>query len=313
MRLAYKVTRQINQLDALNSTMPVQYSNGPIFFRTSNEGKYDAQPTWVNTTDLKTNVTAYGSNFGNPTCAVVAANPHSGLSSLKVMGRDRSNSTSYAYFRVWDVNIPISSNTELSFWNYPQNNLGRYVSVDLVMTDGTTLRDSHAVDSNGISMHPATGRGTVNTWTKTKCNIGTWLNGKTIDKILVAYDHPAATGDFSSYIDDISINTAGTQQFANSTLASNIASFINNAPPVQKVYVLNNPFTTTISLRLANTPQNKVLLHLYDGTGKLIVSREFKNTGNYIQLNTPFIRSKGIYLLETIADGEIFTNRLVKE
>src|SRR5258708_35187453 len=75
MRLAYKVTRQINQLDALNSTMPIQYSNGPVFFRTSNEAKYDAQPTWVNTTDLKTNVTAYGSNFGNPTCGVVAANP----------------------------------------------------------------------------------------------------------------------------------------------------------------------------------------------------------------------------------------------
>ncbi|MGH2566417.1 MAG: glycoside hydrolase family 71/99-like protein, partial [Ginsengibacter sp.] len=50
LRLAYKVTRQINQLDASNSTMPVQYSVGPMYFRTSNEAKYDPQPTWVSTT-----------------------------------------------------------------------------------------------------------------------------------------------------------------------------------------------------------------------------------------------------------------------
>ena len=311
LRLAYKVTRQINQLDAANATMPIQYSAGPIFFRTSNEAKYDAQPTWVSTTDLKTNVTAYGSNSGNPSCAVVAANPHKGLYSLKVMGRDRSTSTSYAYFRVWDVNIPVSSNTELSFWNYPQNDLGRYVSVDLIMTDGTTLRDSHAVDVNGLSMHPAAGRGAINTWTKTTCNIGTWLNGKTIDRVLVAYDHAPATGDFSSYIDDISINTATGQQFAGSPLSPDITGF--NAAQAQKVDIINNPFTTSIRLRFAIQPKQEVLVHLYDMEGRLLTSQEFKNAGTYIQLNTPFLMSSGIYLLKTTVDGVIFTHRLVKE
>jgi hypothetical protein len=311
LRLAYKVTRQINQLDAVNAIMPIQYSDGPIYFRTSNEAKYDAQPTWISTTDLKTNVTAYGSSFGNPACTVVASNPHTGLYSLKITGRDRSASTSYAYFRVWDVNIPISSNTQLSFWNYPQNDLGRYVSVDLIMTDGTTLRDSHAVDANGLSMHPAAGRGTINTWTKTSCNIGTWLNGKTIDRILVAYDHAAATGDFSSYIDDISINTVSVQQFANSLLSTDVGG--SNTDQKQKIYILNNPFTNSIGLRLANPPKGKVSLHLYDATGRLLLSGEFKNEGNFIQLNTPFIKSKGTYLLETAIDGMIFTNKLIKE
>ncbi|MDQ2718643.1 MAG: T9SS type A sorting domain-containing protein [Bacteroidota bacterium] len=212
LRLATKITKQINGTDPPISSVPVPYSVGPIFFRTSNEAKYDAQPTWSNTTDYKSNVTAYGSNYGNPGCAVIQANAHKGQYSLKISGRDRSSGTSYAYFRVWSVNIPVSSTTQLSFWNYPVNTLGRYASVDLTMSDGSTLRDSGAQDSTGISMHPAAGRGIVNTWTKTLCNIGTWLNGKTIVKIMVAYDHGAATGDFSAYFDDISINTAGSQQ-----------------------------------------------------------------------------------------------------
>jgi len=314
MRLAYSVTRQINQLDAVNTTMPIQYSNGPVFFRTSNEAKYDPQPTWASTTEQKTNVTANGSNFGNPTCTTIAQNPHTGVYSLKVAGRDRSSTSSYAYFKVWDVNIAVGANTQLSFWTYPQNILGRYVSVDFVMTDGTTLRASKAVDSNGISMSPNTGRGTINTWTKTTCNIGTWFSGKTIDRILVDYDHAPATGDFSTYIDDISINTAlSQQQFANRLLSTNITD-VSNRPGLQKIDILSNPFSTSIRMRLAHQPKdNKVLLRLYDAVGKLVVSGELKNIGNYVQLNTPLINSQGVYLLEAVADGELFTFRLLKE
>ncbi len=311
LRLATKVTRQINQLDATNSIMPVQFSVGPIFFRTSNEAKYDPQPTWINTTELKTNVTAFGSNFNNPTCASIQTNPHNGLYSLKFAGRDRSASTSYAYFKVWDVNIPVTSTTELSFWNFPLNALGRYVSIDLIMTDGTNLRDRGAVDANGVSMHPAAGRGTINTWTKTTCNIGTWLNGKTIDRILVAYDHAAQTGDFSGYIDDVSINTAGTPQMPVSNMLS--SEIIKSTDASQQVYILNNPFDKDVNIKLAIQPKNNVVLRLFDASGKLLVTKEYKNAGNYIQLNTPFLRGKGIYLLEATVDDKIFTNKLLKK
>ena len=243
LRLASKATRQINQLDATSSTFTVPNSVGPIFFRTSNEAKYDPLPTWVSTTEYMVNVTNYGSNSGTPTSATILANPHSGQYSLKVAGRDRSTLTSYAYFRVWDVNIPVTSTTELNYWNFPANALGRYVSVDLVMTDGTTLRDSRAVDINGVSMHPATGRGVVNAWTKTTCNIGTWLNGKTIDKILVAYDHAPETGDFTSYIDDVSINTAGAQQF-----------FVSQP----KLYFTATPVKNDVQLSLETTSEGNV-------------------------------------------------------
>jgi hypothetical protein len=208
IRLAYNVTRQINQLDAANVNMPIQYSVGPIYFRTSSEALYDAQPTWVSTTDVAlAGIKQYGNVAGTPTCATILATPHSGQYSLKVMGYDNSGTTSNVYFKVYDVNIAVTTTTDLSFWTYPLDALGRFISVDLDMTDGTKLSTTAgAVDNNSISMKPSAGRGTINTWTQTKSNIGLWLNGKTIDKIIVAYDNNPLTGNFSGYIDDISIN-----------------------------------------------------------------------------------------------------------
>lgn len=101
--------------------------------------------------------------------------------------------------------ILVNLNTNLKFWKFPTNTLSRYVTVDLVMTDGTILRDSGAQDQNGALMHPGTAKGTVNTWPQTKCTIGSWLNGKTIDKILIAYNHAADSRDYKAYIDDIVI------------------------------------------------------------------------------------------------------------
>jgi hypothetical protein len=207
LRLTGKATKVIKGIDPVTSNVPIPYSSWPVYFRTSVEEKTDASPSWTSTTEAKINVSNYGSNSGNPTCAVNSSNPHKGIFSIRAQGRDKSAATSYAYFKVFDVDIPVVSNTHLHFWSYPTSDLGRYVSVDMVMTDGTTLRDCGAVDTDGLSMHPATGRGTVNTWTKTTSVIGAWLNGKTIDRILIAYDHAEGTGDFRAYFDDIAIDT----------------------------------------------------------------------------------------------------------
>jgi len=196
LRLATKVTRQINQLDASSSTFNVPYSLAPIYFRTSNEVKYD--PVAVISNNTKSGVSSQS-------CTNSTTLPNKGLYSLKVTGTSTSSVASYAYFNAFAVNIPVTLTTDLRFWTYPVNAQGRYISVDLVMTDGTTLRSTTAVDFNGVSMHPNTGRGTVGAWAMTRCNIGQWLNGKTISEILVAYDHPASSGTFTGYIDDISI------------------------------------------------------------------------------------------------------------
>ncbi len=51
------------------------------------------------------------------------------------------------------VSLSITSDSYLEYYIYPQNDNGRYVGVDFHCTDGTTLRDSGAVDQNGYSMH----------------------------------------------------------------------------------------------------------------------------------------------------------------
>ena len=206
LRLTTKVSGVIKGTLASTANVPIPYSVGPVYFRTSHEAKYDPTPTWTSTADIAlSNIKKYGTTTGTPTCATIQANPHLGQYSLKVMGHDNSSSSSNVYFKVFDVDIPVTLTTDLIFWTYPLDALGRYISVDLVMTDGTALRSTAAVDMAGVSMHPSAGRGTLNTWTQTKCIIGQWLNGKTIDRILVGYDHAAGTGDFSGYIDDISI------------------------------------------------------------------------------------------------------------
>ncbi|HMO62334.1 MAG TPA: T9SS type A sorting domain-containing protein [Ferruginibacter sp.] len=210
LRLTDQATKVINGTAPLTATVPIPHSNGPIWFRSGFELKYDAAVMAADapeTTAGNTNVIGYGGTANPPECGVVSEINHIGNYALRYAGRDNSSVSSRYYYRVFDVNIPVDITTQLSFWTFPQNNLARYVSVDLLMTDGSFLHNTAATDKDGVSMHPSAGRGIVNTWTKTVSNIGQWLNGKTIQRILIGYDHDAETGDFRGYIDDILIDT----------------------------------------------------------------------------------------------------------
>jgi hypothetical protein len=208
LRLVGKATKAINGTESVTKYVSIPYSNGPIWFRSGFEQKYDAAPNWTDSPDTSvavSNVIGY-EGTGNPECGVVSEINHIGTYSLRYAGRDNSTTSSSIYFRVFNVNIPVDPTTVLSFWTYPQTDISRYTSVDLIMSDGTTLRNSGATDINGISMNPSAGRGLLNTWQQTTSDIGLWLNGKTIVRILVGYDHAAETGDFRGYIDDIELN-----------------------------------------------------------------------------------------------------------
>jgi hypothetical protein len=81
----------------------------------------------------------------------------------------------------------------------------------------------------------------------------------------------------------------------------------------QKIYVLTNPFDNTIRLRLANQPQDHVNLQLFDMSGKLLISKVFKNAGNLIELDAPAAYlSRGIYLLKARVDSKTFVYRLIR-
>jgi hypothetical protein len=69
------------------------------------------------------------------------------------------------------------------------------VSVDLAFTDGTYLSDLGATDSHGFALTPQ-GQGAakilyVNQWNNVLSRIGSVAAGKTVDRILVAYDSPS--------------------------------------------------------------------------------------------------------------------------
>ena len=216
LRLANEATKMIKGETPVVMDVPIPYSNSPVFFRSSVEKGYDAIPTWVDSTDITDggarNVIGWG-GAGGPECGVVSGEiSDSGTWSIRYSGKDTSETISYQYFKVFDVDIPVSKTTTLSYSIYPQQELGRYVAIDLVTTDGITLRDSGAVDLKGKKIHPSTGHGAVGVWNKIECNIGRWLNGKTIDRILIGYDNPPRSGDFRGYIDNILISNVSSKK-----------------------------------------------------------------------------------------------------
>jgi len=195
-------------------------------FRTGLEDP-EFQPDWfIGTPERNRGVS-------NPICRSTAGSEfevpppaHIGSNSLVYAGYVYRHSRRYpslCYFQVFDVNLYIDSATLLHYWIYPTTDLARYVGVDFVCTNGETLRDSGAVDWDGVSMHPAyshrirTNDGgysdiPLNKWTPISCNVGRWLADRTIDRILVSFQLPrhrlvGVPGWFEGHIDTIYLGT----------------------------------------------------------------------------------------------------------
>lgn len=83
------------------------------------------------------------------------------------------------------------------------------VTIDLEFSDGTTLRDSGLRDTFGYSVHPQF-RPCFSGWQTFTVNLapssGPTLVGKTIRRILVAYDNPNGSGTWRSYFDDLRVS-----------------------------------------------------------------------------------------------------------
>ncbi|WP_107081700.1 glycoside hydrolase family 71/99-like protein [Streptomyces sp. SBT349] len=207
LRLAARASRMITGEEPLVQEVPIPLSEGPVFLRTGVEQEVDAQPTWTNTPGPggTANVTGPGGG-GGPALGVATGADHlGGASALRIQGTTPTTAHSYAYMQAFDVDIPVTAETGLSYGFLPKNEGGRHVSVDFVLTDGTTLRASAATTTDGIDMHPAAPKGTVGSWTTIESEFGPALAGKTIDTILIGYDRNQATGGFDAFIDDIEI------------------------------------------------------------------------------------------------------------
>eukprot|EP00130_Batrachochytrium_dendrobatidis_P008678 XP_006683553.1 LOW QUALITY PROTEIN: hypothetical protein BATDEDRAFT_93308 [Batrachochytrium dendrobatidis JAM81] len=139
-----------------------------------------------------------------------------GEKALTYEGRHEVDGEAYAYNKIFDVNIEVSPEAQLSYYIHPQfvdqeqlDYSSTYVSVDLVFTDGSYLSELGAKDQHGVVLNPQKqGESKTlypNQWNYKRTDIGVVAEGKTIDRILVAYKNPEGPGVFKGSIDDIKI------------------------------------------------------------------------------------------------------------
>ncbi|MEV6595629.1 GH92 family glycosyl hydrolase [Actinoplanes sp. NPDC051346] len=140
---------------------------------------------------------------------------YTGLKAFQIAGRHTAQGRGYSFNKVFDVDVAVTDDTELSYLVLPEfrredlSNPSTYTAVDLAFTDGTYLSDLKAVDQNGIVVSPAA-QGASKTlytaqWNKRTSRIGTVAKGRTIDKILIGYDNPDGPTSFRAWFDDITI------------------------------------------------------------------------------------------------------------
>ncbi|MFE7153569.1 GH92 family glycosyl hydrolase [Streptomyces sp. NPDC057636] len=153
---------------------------------------------------------------GSPTAKAGAG--FTGKKALRYAGTHKADARAYSYNKVFDVDVAVARDTELSYKIFPSMADGdrdydaTNVSVDLAFTDGTYLSDLKATDSNGGLLTPqgqgAAKRLYVNQWNAVASSIGSVAAGKTVDRILVAYDSPKGPAKFRGWVDDIALKAA---------------------------------------------------------------------------------------------------------
>ncbi|MFI9154104.1 GH92 family glycosyl hydrolase [Streptomyces sp. NPDC053367] len=148
---------------------------------------------------------------GSPTAK--AGTGFTGKRALRYAGRHTADGRAYSYNKVFDVDVAVGRDTQLSYRIFPSMADGdrdydaTHVSVDLVFTDGTHLSDLGARDQHGFELSPR-GQGAakvlyVNQWNNVAARIGPVAAGRTVDRILIAYDSPAGPAGFRGWIDDV--------------------------------------------------------------------------------------------------------------
>lgn len=152
---------------------------------------------------------------GSPTAKARAG--FTGKRALRYAGRHTADGRAYSYNKVYDVNVAVGRDTRLAYRVFPsmadgvRDYAATNVAVDLAFTDGTYLSGLGARDQHGFELSPR-GQGAakvlyVNQWNDVASRIGSVAAGKTIDRILIAYDSPGGPAMFRGWLDDVRIGS----------------------------------------------------------------------------------------------------------
>ncbi|GAA4036257.1 GH92 family glycosyl hydrolase [Allokutzneria multivorans] len=149
---------------------------------------------------------------------------YTGTKALQFLGEHVAKDRGYSYNKVFDVDVAVKPDTELSYLVFPQfipDDLkypSTHASVDLAFSDGSYLSELGAKDQYGFELSPK-GQGAskslyTNQWNKLRSKIGTVAAGKTIKRVLVAYDNPSGPGNFAGWFDDFRIGAEVKKAYA---------------------------------------------------------------------------------------------------
>ena len=191
--------------------------SGTLFATGFEDG--EIQTTWNDTVDFSRNAGGFCCGLQTMESSRRKEVAHAGSGALMYSGSDNDTGQSFSYNRIFDLRgrtVTIGATSTLSYWIYPQDAYlgagGRnsvHVAIDIIFSDGSSLRDSGVVDQFGVRLHPQYqgdgGHLIANQWNLVTAALGARLAGRTIDHLLVGYDQPGATGQYRGYIDDLVI------------------------------------------------------------------------------------------------------------
>lgn len=152
---------------------------------------------------------------GPDEAAALTAKPGVGFSGLHSL-HYRGDAGGPQQVALYAVNLPVRADTQLSYLIFPVSTAGdlrnpaNYVAVDLVFDDGSRLsargaRDQHRVGASaraqgeGRTLYP-------DQWNCLSVDVGAVAAGRTVKRIVLAHDGPAAR--FEGYLDDLRIGPA---------------------------------------------------------------------------------------------------------
>ncbi|HWS01459.1 MAG TPA: T9SS type A sorting domain-containing protein [Prolixibacteraceae bacterium] len=309
LRVAGAAIEMLKGARPVTTTIPVPYSNGPVFYRNSfekrttvynyvngvaqNTGTFNIDPCFYNPAVLT------NTNVVNPVCDIQTSNPRSGLYSVKASGTISSNIPATFVYKAAEVKIAVNPNMKISFWKKTENELGRYLFVDLITKSGKRLSTNGSKDQSGISMNPAAGHGTPGTgWEQFACQFGNGtLTGDTITGIVIAYDH-TGSGTYSAWFDDFLIEEGQDPPTAIKHPQSN----------ENRILVYPIPSSGLFNLKM-NLP-GEYRMAVYDLSGNQLMNRKSDNTLDMIDLTG---YSAGSYILSIFYDKNNYIRKLVKQ
>jgi Secretion system C-terminal sorting domain len=307
LRVAGASVEMIKGTRATTTTVPIPHSLGPVYYRNSFEKRTTAY-NYVNDMATKTgtfnldpcfykDAVLTNSNVVNPYCDIQQLNVKSGLYSVRASGTISSSLSAIYSKRISEVKIPVTKDMKLSFWKKTENNLGRFVFVDLITNTGKKLSAYSYTDQNGNPMNAATAHGTVGAgWEKFTCDFGKdILLGETIVGIQINYEQ-TAIGSFEAYFDDFLIEEAKT--LGETTVKKLVENpFKINQNPSMGEFIVEN------------TTGQECIFAVYNLTGQMLFNKKSNDSNERIDLTR---NPDGIYLLQVIYNGNSYIQKLIK-